>query len=688
MTVYIPLIYLSYLSTRLHSVISDSTDRPVSEYISRAMDAAPARRERAELDRMSGTGPHLPRIRPGNLCRSQPFAERFGGGRGRGLEEEDEDEESPDRQSPQRQRWRRRRPLPEGDSPPPPLNEHPLLSLRWSRSDHLLRKGNDILRNFPSTSFRFGAAEAERRRNPLKVRRTKLRALPADLDPGAAAADLDNATPSRVGIGKHKARSLNRYSDPIHMTAFRGDHEQMEMLIKGGAVREIDKRDGNMATPLHIAVEQGDLAAVKILVEDGGASLSLNDYETPLHTAIRLDHTHIVRYLIRQGADLDVKSLESKSGMDVSMKRVLFNDTFAAGVLRPITVETEELDYDGTQLRKRKKRKKKHKNDRKHRKDEKDRKRKQTKEDKKKKKKKQLYEQMREMANWDHGKKLVLDIELDRKRRAQVAKLGLAVLSDNLALANTMELERANDPDPLDVGRSALTYAAMFGDSKTVQWIVRDAGAKPTDADVEAARACCRSKSVTFLEQWPAEVEHLQHVADARMRAKFREATTLRAQEAAAKQGLHFMRELLREGRVRHGTRFKNRLVNSLEALAACPLGPADDFLELGRLVRDILPDCWGPKAWAAYQRATVAARSKENLKKRGARDVGGGGLVDLAKQGHQGQLIMPPGQSWKKGAAQQRQEAVVGRCGWRPPPPGRDYSGMAGVIRRAGELR
>ena len=49
--------------------------------------------------------------------------------------------------------------------------------LVWSRSDHLLEAGGDLLRNFPSSAFHFGSAFD---RHPRKRRRIKLRPLEKD----------------------------------------------------------------------------------------------------------------------------------------------------------------------------------------------------------------------------------------------------------------------------------------------------------------------------------------------------------------------------------------------------------------------------------------------------------------------------------------------------------------------------
>ena len=106
--------------------------------------------------------------------------------------------------------------------------------LVWSRSDHLLEAGGDLLRNFPSSAFHFGSAFD---RHPRKRRRIKLRPL-----------EKDDELSVQARIGKSKPRSLTKHSDPFHRATLHGDHDLMKLLLRGNAVKEIDKRDGNMAT--------------------------------------------------------------------------------------------------------------------------------------------------------------------------------------------------------------------------------------------------------------------------------------------------------------------------------------------------------------------------------------------------------------------------------------------------------
>ena len=273
--------------------------------------------------------------------------------------------------------------------------------LYWSKSNHLLSNGDTDLKHFPTPSFQFGSAKKD-------VSLTKRERRRLGLGPGSKLPALSQgASKKRVfGIGKHRPRGATRHSDPIHLATLNGEHALMRTLIGGNTVKDIDVRDSNMATALHIACEQNDLEAVTILV-NAGAALNLNDYETPLHCAVRMDHTDIVRFLIRKNASLETKSTEGVDALKLSLRKIVMNDKFAHGILRPITVENEILDYDGT------KRdgggssnKKKNKNKK-----------------KVEEKKEQMYEKMRTMSTWDHGDQLIYDASLEKKKKSKRTKV-------------------------------------------------------------------------------------------------------------------------------------------------------------------------------------------------------------------------------------------------------------------------
>ena len=99
----------------------------------------------------------------------------------------------------------------------------------------------------------------------------------------------------------------------------------MGMLIKKGAVVDARIPDGTYAgyTPLFFAVRDGNISAVRALV-DGGADVNARDKDltTPLHTISWLgedkvaEATECVRYLVSHGAEVGCRDKWGKAPVD------------------------------------------------------------------------------------------------------------------------------------------------------------------------------------------------------------------------------------------------------------------------------------------------------------------------------------------------------------------------------------
>lgn len=89
---------------------------------------------------------------------------------------------------------------------------------------------------------------------------------------------------------------------PIHLAASSGKAEILRLLLKKGRA-DLRKRDGLGRTPVHHAVANGHVDAVKILVAHG-ALLSTRDEEgiTPLALAAASGNLRIFKLLLRKGA--------------------------------------------------------------------------------------------------------------------------------------------------------------------------------------------------------------------------------------------------------------------------------------------------------------------------------------------------------------------------------------------------
>ncbi len=88
----------------------------------------------------------------------------------------------------------------------------------------------------------------------------------------------------------------------LHHAAFSGDTELAENLLKRRST-QIDYRDKNGNTPLHLAVRQNHLEMVKLLVEKGADMEAANNAGlTPLSDARVRGFKEIEDYLIDRGA--------------------------------------------------------------------------------------------------------------------------------------------------------------------------------------------------------------------------------------------------------------------------------------------------------------------------------------------------------------------------------------------------
>ncbi|MEM6396546.1 MAG: ankyrin repeat domain-containing protein [Bacteroidota bacterium] len=94
-------------------------------------------------------------------------------------------------------------------------------------------------------------------------------------------------------------KGRNSYRSAISMAASEGFPEIMELLLGAGA-------DIDYGFPLHEAAEEGQLEIVRLLVEKGVNVNELDDRRlTPLGRAAAEDNPTVIRYLLGRGADLE-----------------------------------------------------------------------------------------------------------------------------------------------------------------------------------------------------------------------------------------------------------------------------------------------------------------------------------------------------------------------------------------------
>ncbi|MCK4517958.1 ankyrin repeat domain-containing protein [Candidatus Babeliales bacterium] len=83
---------------------------------------------------------------------------------------------------------------------------------------------------------------------------------------------------------------------------------RLKELIKQGADVNFHNPDGNSKTPLHAAVDNQNIAGVKVLLENGAqVTASDNNKATPLHIACTEHEEEVVKLLLRE-KDIDINN--------------------------------------------------------------------------------------------------------------------------------------------------------------------------------------------------------------------------------------------------------------------------------------------------------------------------------------------------------------------------------------------
>lgn len=99
-----------------------------------------------------------------------------------------------------------------------------------------------------------------------------------------------------VNLNGHDERG----DTPLHWVAASKDPNLAQTLIDAGAVVNVVNESG--FTPLSIALDSGNLALMKVLLEnDANLYLRGDRFGTLLHSAVSWEHTDIVMYLLEMG---------------------------------------------------------------------------------------------------------------------------------------------------------------------------------------------------------------------------------------------------------------------------------------------------------------------------------------------------------------------------------------------------
>lgn len=108
----------------------------------------------------------------------------------------------------------------------------------------------------------------------------------------------------------------NGKASPLHMAVQSGDLEMIKMCLDNGA--QLELMENGKCTALHFAATQGATEIVKLMISSySGSSDIVNavdgNQETLLHRASLFDHHELAEYLISVGADINSTDAEGRS---------------------------------------------------------------------------------------------------------------------------------------------------------------------------------------------------------------------------------------------------------------------------------------------------------------------------------------------------------------------------------------
>jgi uncharacterized protein len=108
----------------------------------------------------------------------------------------------------------------------------------------------------------------------------------------------DEELPEFCEIRLDDVNQIGNFGDrPLHVACLRGNLEEVEALIRGGAAVNATGEFDN--TPLHQAVQQGHGAIVKFLLEHGASTDAKNALgQTPVDVATLARRYEILRILL------------------------------------------------------------------------------------------------------------------------------------------------------------------------------------------------------------------------------------------------------------------------------------------------------------------------------------------------------------------------------------------------------
>lgn len=104
---------------------------------------------------------------------------------------------------------------------------------------------------------------------------------------------------------------------PLHLAAQEGDHKKVEALLKNGA--DVDAKGKNGNTPLHIATHKRCAQSVKVLLKSGADVNAKSNLDwTPLHLAAWNNAFDTAEILLKNGANINAKNKYGETPLKIA----------------------------------------------------------------------------------------------------------------------------------------------------------------------------------------------------------------------------------------------------------------------------------------------------------------------------------------------------------------------------------
>ncbi|KAG2498546.1 hypothetical protein HYH03_003297 [Edaphochlamys debaryana] len=136
--------------------------------------------------------------------------------------------------------------------------------------------------------------------------------------------DMSGSTPlhaaveaGNLDVVRHLLACSNPPAELNVQKMHESEYAQGNWMLAGNAIEPFD------ATPLHMAVEAGDVELVKLLLGTGRCSVNLLNFDraSPLHLALEAGDEDIARALLAAGADPDLPNPDFKSPLHLAASR-------------------------------------------------------------------------------------------------------------------------------------------------------------------------------------------------------------------------------------------------------------------------------------------------------------------------------------------------------------------------------